>query len=67
MPYTPLRSSSDPLGLAMADRELLLSVLKEILDHVEDSSAERIGNQCTLCHTYRMKGHDAIAEVESKR
>lgn len=54
----------DPL---MASAPELLAALKTILEHVEDMDLERLGgNQCTLCHTYRMIGHDAIARAEGR-
>lgn len=42
---------------------VLLEALEKIIEHVENMDAPRQGNQCTLCHTYRMIGHDAIAKV----
>ena len=44
----------------------LLAALKEVLAHVEDMDAPRVGNQCTLCHTYREIVRAAIAHAESK-
>ena len=43
----------------------LLAALKEVLAHVEDMDAPRVGNQCTLCHTYREIVRAAIARAES--
>ncbi len=43
-----------------------LEALKLILKHVEDSDVDRVGSQCTLCHTYRMIGHEAIAKAEGR-
>ncbi len=45
--------------------EKLKMALKAILHHVEDSGADRIMNQCTLCRTFRKIGWDALAEVEN--
>lgn len=40
--------------------------LREILDHVEDMNIERVGSQCTLCHTFRMIGHSALTQAEKE-
>jgi len=44
----------------------MYAALKEILEHVEDMNIKRIGTQCTLCHTYRMIGHRALAKADGK-
>lgn len=31
----------------------LLTALEAVLAHVEDTEAQRVGGQCTLCNTYR--------------
>ena len=43
-----------PAFVAMKD------ALREILEHVEDMQVDRVGSQCTLCHTFRMLGHAAL-------
>jgi predicted adenine nucleotide alpha hydrolase (AANH) superfamily ATPase len=45
----------------------LFEALTKILKHVEDMELERKGNQCTLCHTYRMIGHAALAKAEGRQ
>jgi hypothetical protein len=40
--------------------------LKAIIEHVENEDVKRIGNQCTLCHSYRMMIHNVIAKAETK-
>ena len=59
-------NAADAIMTLEADRDTLLKALKEIIGHVEDNSP-RVGNQCTLCHTYRMIGHDAISQVEDHK
>lgn len=44
----------------------LVAALSEVLAHVEDESAKRVGNQCTLCKTYRDKIRAALALAEGK-
>lgn len=44
----------------------LYEALKAILDHVEDMNVERVSSQCTLCHTFRMMGHAALAAADGK-
>lgn len=46
----------------MIKNSALASALSEVLAHVEDESAKRVGNQCTLCKTYRDKIRAALAE-----
>jgi hypothetical protein len=42
----------------------LYKALSEILAHVENMDLERIPpTQCTLCHTFRMLGHNALAKA----
>jgi hypothetical protein len=42
----------------------MLAALKETLDHVDNEKSDRVGNQCTLCYTYRNKIRSAIARSE---
>lgn len=43
----------------------LLDALEKILAHAESTDIERMQPyQCTLCHTYRMIGHAAIAAAK---
>lgn len=42
----------------------LREVIQEILDHVENPGIERVGNQCTLCYTYRCKARAALANTK---
>lgn len=44
----------------------LLEALREILAHVESDTTQLIAGQCTLCHTYRIIGHAAIAKAEGR-
>lgn len=40
----------------------MFEALAKILNHVEDMKVERMPpSQCTLCHTFRMIGHEALA------
>jgi hypothetical protein len=62
---------TSPLYTELDKRETqnkeLAKVLREILEHVEDDKIERKPPaQCTLCHTYRMKGWQALADYEEK-
>lgn len=45
---------------AIAQVESLAYEARAVLEHVESDSIPRIGGQCTLCHTYRMKLHSAL-------
>lgn len=47
--------------LAVNSFEAMRDALEAILAHVENMELDRKGNQCTLCHTYRQIGHDALA------
>lgn len=42
----------------------LLKVLEDVLFHVEDEEAKRVGSQCTLCHSYRKMIRDVIAKAK---
>lgn len=59
------------IHIAMEDKlrrtnAALVTALSEVLAHVEDESAKRVGNQCTLCKTYRDKIRAALALAEGK-
>ena len=55
------------LELAHAVSAALLAALKQIIGHVEDTSVDRQPpSMCTLCHTYRMIGHEAIDAAEGR-
>ena len=49
-----------PAFVAMKD------ALREILEHVEDMQVDRVGSQCTLCHTFRKLGHAALALAQKE-
>lgn len=44
--------------------EVVADALDRILQHVEEDSFLRIGNQCTLCYTFRTMGHAALARAQ---
>ena len=46
--------------IAIAQVEALAHEARAVLEHVESDRISRIGGQCTLCHTYRMKLHSAL-------
>ncbi len=60
------RTKKDPFKQIIADAHTPLEALKKILAHVEDMGAARVGSQCTLCFSYRMMGHTAVAKAEGK-
>jgi hypothetical protein len=43
---------------------VMLRTLKSVIAHVECRDLDRVGSQCTLCHTYRTMIHNAIEVAE---
>lgn len=41
----------------------LIAEAAAVLAHVEDEGAERVGQQCTLCYSYRSRLRAALARV----
>lgn len=41
----------------------LIAEAQAVLDHVEDEDAERVGNQCTLCYSYRARLRAALTRA----
>ncbi len=58
-PYFEVAANADLIASAPD----LLAACKSILAHVEDEHAVRVGNQCTLCHSYRSILRAAIAKA----
>lgn len=59
-------STEKKLADALDIHIAMVTALSEVLAHVEDESAKRVGNQCTLCKTYRDKIRAALALAEGK-
>lgn len=62
-----VRSHEAQILRMTAERAAVAELVREaqaVLDHVEDEGAVRIGNQCTLCHTYRSRLRAALARVQ---
>lgn len=65
--HTDLHTTKDmTIRQLKAQNKELAKTLRVILEHVEDNNIVRQGNQCTLCHTYRMKGWQALADYEAQ-
>lgn len=50
---------------AVNSYEAMRSALQRVLDYVEDETATRVLNQCTLCFTYRKIVRDALAIADA--
>jgi hypothetical protein len=64
--YTELDKREARIIELKAQNKELAKTLREILEHVEDINVMRQASECTLCHTYRMKGWQALADYEEK-
>jgi hypothetical protein len=47
----------------VSERTRMRTAITEVLAHVESPDLERVGNQCTLCFTYRAKLRDALTAL----
>ena len=58
--YAGQHGNPEDFDEAIAQVEALAHEARAVLEHVESDRISRIGVQCTLCHTYRMKLHSAL-------